>query len=107
LTRGFFRLTSICVGAGGYDCTGCFLTGNLAEEVVMFVITGRDGSGKTWYWRKWTGACSSGHPKWVERFSPKCIYAQRKVAEKTAAGSAVINAFRKGDPVPLSDVRVL
>jgi hypothetical protein len=49
----------------------------------VFVITGLDTRGRKWWWRKWTGACCAGRPKWVENFSHRCIFAQRTLAEKT------------------------
>lgn len=51
----------------------------------MFFISGIL-NGKKVYWRKWTGDCSAGRPKWVEKFSFKCLFNNKKIAEKTLSG---------------------
>jgi urease accessory protein UreE len=61
-------------------------TGELRRRFMPFAIRGTS-QGLPVFWRKWTSASVAGRPKWVDRLSLKCLFAQRTVAEKTLNGT--------------------
>ena len=78
-----------------------------------FVIVGTC-EGRTVYWKKWSSASASGRPKWVYRFSQKCIYSDRHTAVKTTTGEGSnhwqpsVQGDNWTDPIkPVVNIRVL
>lgn len=53
----------------------------------MYAIIGTDQSGNQVFWRKWTGDCIKGRPKWVNKLSLKCLYENKATAQKTVNGT--------------------
>lgn len=71
----------------------------------MWVIVGEIGSLKV-YWQKWTGACTAGRPRWVTKFSPNCLFSQKKLAEKTISGAGSRYFVREFAGSEISGVRL-
>lgn len=53
---------------------------------MFYAITGQQ-NGLTVYWAKWSSPTAAGRPGWTNSLKPECLFASRKHAEKTAAGS--------------------
>ena len=52
----------------------------------MFAIEGKTLTKGKVYWQGWTGDCCAGRPKWVTKFTQKCLFAKRLSVEKLLDG---------------------
>ena len=68
-----------------------------------FVVRGTAG-GRTVWWKKWTGACVAGRPKWVDRLTANCLFANQTNAENASNSRHWQLATPRGTPV--TDVTV-
>ncbi len=61
-----------------------------------YAIAGTDKSGNRLFWRKWTGACANGRPKWVNKLTMKCLYENKTTAQKIINGTGSYHWNTKG-----------